>query len=57
MDHVRRLSWSIAFDEDGQALVEYALIIAAVAVVCVVIVSAIGLSVSSMLSNVTTLFP
>jgi Flp pilus assembly pilin Flp len=43
--------------EEGQVLVEYALILAAIAVVCVALVSAIGLKVSTLYSEIATLFP
>ncbi len=42
--------------EDGQAMAEYGLILALIAVVCVVAVGAIGLAVSGKLSAVSDAF-
>lgn len=44
-------------DEDGQVLAEYAIIIATVAVVCIAILTAIGLNVSTLYSKISTQFP
>jgi Flp pilus assembly pilin Flp len=44
-------------DEDGQVLAEYAIIIATVAVVCIAILTAIGLNVSTLYSKISTNFP
>ena len=44
-------------DEDGQVLVEYALIIAAVAIVCITVLTTIGGHVSSLHSKVSVQFP
>jgi len=44
-------------EDEGQALVEYALLISLVAVVCVVGVSTFGLQVSAMYSHVVMLVP
>jgi Flp pilus assembly pilin Flp len=44
-------------DEDGQVLAEYAIIIGTVAVVCIAILTAIGLNVSTLYSNISTNFP
>lgn len=43
--------------EDGQVLAEYAIIIATVAVVCIAILTAIGLHVSTLYSKISTDFP
>ena len=44
-------------EDEGQALVEYALLISLVAVVCVVGVSTFGLQVSGMYSHIVNLVP
>lgn len=44
-------------DDDGQALVEYALLISLIAIVCIAGVGTFGLRVSTMYSQVVTLFP
>lgn len=41
-------------DEDGAALVEYALLIALIAVVCIAAVTAIGTAVSGKLTSAST---
>ena len=43
--------------EDGQALVEYALLISLVVIVALVSVEAVGTSVSSMYSKIIAVFP
>jgi pilus assembly protein Flp/PilA len=43
--------------EDGQALVEYALLISLVAVVCFVAVQAFGLGVSGLYSKINAQYP
>lgn len=43
--------------EDGQVLAEYAIIIATVAVVCIAILTTIGLNVSTLYSKIITNFP
>lgn len=44
-------------DERGQAMVEYALLISLIAMVCIVIVQAMGLSLSSLYSTINSKFP
>ena len=44
-------------DDDGQALVEYALLISLIAIVCIAGVGTFGLRVSTMYSQVVTIFP
>jgi Flp pilus assembly pilin Flp len=44
-------------EDDGQALVEYSLLISLVAIVCIAGVGTFGLRVSSLYSQVVTLFP
>ena len=39
-------------DEDGQALVEYALLLALIAAVCIVVVELLGGSISTLLQNI-----
>jgi len=44
-------------DERGQAMVEYALLISLVAIVCIGVVSTMGLSLSSLYNTINTRFP
>jgi Flp pilus assembly pilin Flp len=44
-------------DEDGQVLAEYAIIIGTVAVVCIAMLTAIGVHVSALYSEISTNFP
>jgi Flp pilus assembly pilin Flp len=44
-------------EDDGQALVEYALLISLIAIVCIAGVGTFGLRVSTMYSHVVTIFP
>jgi Flp pilus assembly pilin Flp len=44
-------------NEDGQVLAEYAIIVACVVVVCVTILTAVGLNVSALYSKISTNFP
>jgi Flp pilus assembly pilin Flp len=44
-------------EDDGQALVEYALLISLIAIVCIAGVGTFGLRVSALYSGVVTLFP
>ncbi|HEY2371494.1 MAG TPA: hypothetical protein VGH82_03010 [Gaiellaceae bacterium] len=44
-------------DEEGQVLAEYAIIVGTVAVVCIAILTAIGLNVSSLYSKISADFP
>jgi Flp pilus assembly pilin Flp len=44
-------------ENDGQALVEYSLLISLIAIVCIAGVGTFGLRVSSLYSQVVTLFP
>jgi|tagenome__1003787_1003787.scaffolds.fasta_scaffold8043726_1 pilus assembly protein Flp/PilA len=44
-------------EDDGQALVEYALLISLIAIVCIAGVGTFGLRVSTMYSQVVTIFP
>jgi pilus assembly protein Flp/PilA len=46
--------WWAVQNKDGQALVEYALILALVAVVVVVALSGLGSSIANLFNNVTT---
>ena len=48
-DHVR--------SEDGQALVEYALLLSLIAVVCFVAVQQFGLGVSHLYSKINSVYP
>ena len=43
--------------ESGQALVEYALLLSLIAMVCIGIIQVMGLGVSSMFSNINARFP
>ena len=49
----KRLAASTKFvrDEDGASLVEYGLLLSLVAVVCIVAISTLGTSISTMFSN------
>jgi len=42
-------------DEDGASLVEYGLLLSLVAVVCIVAISTLGTSISTMFTNLATL--
>jgi Flp pilus assembly pilin Flp len=44
-------------EDDGQALVEYSLLISLIAIVCIAGVGTFGLRVSALYSGVVTLFP
>lgn len=44
-------------DENGQAMVEYSIIIALIAVVCVAVISTFGDKVKSLFDNATSLMP
>jgi len=44
-------------EDDGQALVEYSLLISLIAIVCIAGVGTFGLRVSALYSQVVTLFP
>ena len=44
-------------ENDGQALVEYSLLISLIAIVCIAGVGTFGLRVSALYSGVVTLFP
>ena len=44
-------------EDDGQALVEHALLISLIAIVCIAGVGTFGLRVSALYSGVVTLFP
>jgi Flp pilus assembly pilin Flp len=46
-----------AQDEEGQALVEYALLVSLIAVVCFVSVQAFGLGVSHLYSKINSVYP
>lgn len=46
-----------ARDEEGQALVEYALLVSLIAVVCFVSVQAFGLGVSHLYSKINSVYP
>jgi Flp pilus assembly pilin Flp len=46
-----------ARDEEGQALVEYALLLSLIAVVCFVSVQAFGLGVSHLFSKINSVYP
>jgi Flp pilus assembly pilin Flp len=46
-----------ARDERGQAMVEYALLISLIAVVCFGVVQTMGLSLSSLYNSINTKFP
>jgi Flp pilus assembly pilin Flp len=43
--------------ESGQAVVEYALLLSLIAMVCIGIIQVMGLGVSSMFNNINTRFP
>jgi Flp pilus assembly pilin Flp len=47
----------LASKEEGQALVEYALLLSLIAVVCFVSVQAFGLGVSSLYSKINAVYP
>jgi Flp pilus assembly pilin Flp len=53
---LRKLS-RIAADEEGQALVEYALLVSLVALACFVAVQAFGLGVSELYSKIVAVYP
>jgi Flp pilus assembly pilin Flp len=44
-------------EEDGQVLVEYAILVSLVVIVCVGIISTIGLSISGLFSQVVAQWP
>ncbi len=50
------LKW-FARDEEGQDLVEYAMLVALVAIVCVVGVTAFGTEVNAFFDNIANLIP
>jgi pilus assembly protein Flp/PilA len=51
-DQVRQAMWSGRRDEAGASLVEYALLVALIAVVCIVAVSLLGSNASTKFSSV-----
>lgn len=53
---LREFRWGYT-GEDGQALVEYALILALVALVALPVLSAIGLDVANLFGDVSDAFP
>ena len=58
-DTVRRLFAAVPRleEESGQAMVEYALLISLIAIVCIGIVQTMGLSLSSLYSSINAQFP
>jgi pilus assembly protein Flp/PilA len=51
MSKVRKLINAVRKDEEGAALVEYALLIGLIAVVCIIAVTQLGLAISGKLST------
>ncbi len=56
MDKITRMFVKVREYQRGQTMAEYALILAAIAVVCIAAYDAVGTSVSSMLSTVNGKF-
>jgi Flp pilus assembly pilin Flp len=54
---LRDFRWARAGEDDGQALVEYALILSLVALIAIPVLSAIGLDVASLYGDVSDAFP
>jgi Flp pilus assembly pilin Flp len=59
MNVIRRLGGRLFVldHEDGQVLVEYALIVSLIVIVCVAVITTLGLSTSSLFSQVVTHWP
>ena len=54
MSNVLKLLYNVHKDEEGAALVEYALLIGLIAVVCIVAITQLGLAVSNSLNSACT---
>ena len=54
MSNVLMLLYNVHKDEEGAALVEYALLIGLIAVVCIVAITQLGLAVSNSLNSACT---
>jgi len=54
LDRARYAVWAHLEQEDGQALIEYALILGLIAVVSIGVLNAIGISVSGVLNKIST---
>lgn len=54
MSSVLRLLNGVRQDEEGAALVEYALLIGLIAVVCIIVITQLGLAVSGSLNTACT---
>jgi pilus assembly protein Flp/PilA len=57
LPYIVRLSSMFRRDEDGQDLLEYALLIALIAIVAIAGVTAAGLKVNTIFSNITAKLP
>lgn len=56
MQKLRRLTAAFANDVDGGALVEYSLLIALIATICIIVVATLGNKVSKMYAELNQLF-
>ncbi len=54
MSKVLKLISAVRKDEEGAALVEYALLIGLIAVVCIIVITQLGLAVSGKLNTACT---
>jgi pilus assembly protein Flp/PilA len=54
MSNVLRLLNGVRKDEEGAALVEYALLIGLIAVVCIIVITQLGLAISGSLNTACT---
>ncbi|HTH71656.1 MAG TPA: Flp family type IVb pilin [Candidatus Saccharimonadales bacterium] len=54
MARIAMATTGIASDEEGQGLVEYALILVLVSVVCIGLLAALGLKVGDVFTSITT---
>lgn len=51
INHFKRVMTALSRSEDGQALAEYTLVLAFIALVCIIALAAIGVAVSGVLSD------
>ena len=56
MQKLRRLAVAFVRDADGGALVEYSLLIALIATICIIVVATLGNKVSKMYADLNALF-
>jgi Flp pilus assembly pilin Flp len=57
MPHKLKVLLGCIRDEEGQALVEYALLISLIAVVCLAAVGTFGLKVAGLYSQIVSIYP